>query len=35
MTTDFKEEYEEFKKNILYNNPNADIGLIKKSIFFW
>lgn len=34
MTTDFKEEYEEFKKNILYNNPNADIGLIKKAYFF-
>ena len=34
MTTDFKEEYEEFKKNILYNNPNADIDLIKKAYFF-
>lgn len=34
MTTDFKEEYEELKKNILYNNPNADIGLIKKAYFF-
>lgn len=34
MGTDFKKEFESFKELILDNNPDSDIGLIKKAYDF-
>lgn len=34
MVTDFDREFIKFKEIILKNNPQADIGLIKKAYDF-